>query len=81
MEKVKNYFKGFGLWEWIIAIGGTLVFAKQIYSYLIGTQELTWPHLVVFIISLVAMRFPVYLTQKAKQGSNYLTKKLKDNIK
>ena len=57
-------------WEYIFFIVGTLVMGKQIYAYLTDSQELTFPHLVVFIIGVLMMVAPVYLVKKIKEFSD-----------
>ena len=57
-------------WDFVFFIVGIIILGKQTYAYLLDKQELTFPHLVVFIIGTLMIASPVFLIKKIKEFTN-----------
>jgi len=62
-------------WEYIFFIVGFLVMGKQLYGYLTDKLELTFPHLIVFLIGVLMMVAPTYLVKILKRYADKLSNK------
>ena len=69
-----NHFKK-NAWEYIFFIVGCAIMGKQLYGYLTDKLELTFPHLVVFVIGCLMMVAPVYLVKILKRYADKLSNK------
>ena len=70
-----NYLRRFGVWEYILFIGGLLVFSKLVYNFMTDTLDNNMVNGVGLIVSILMMAAPSFLVKVIKQKANTISKK------
>ena len=70
-----NIFRKYGVWEYVLFLGGFLSFIKLVINYLNDTLENTVLNGIVLLVSVLMMAAPQFLVNKIKEKTTNLNKK------